>query len=109
MNFYRRKKVSWFILSFLFIICTFLLFLTASLAFYRVNAEQSYDAAKWNEDDIFQDDSIIIVLEQEVSQYRGVASEIEEQPFRIGASEIIELAPLPENYLTTNGEINQNR
>lgn len=56
-------------------------------------------------DDDFDDGSVIVVLDKNVSQFNGISNSIKDSLYEIGAKDIKDLTALPNTYLNSKGEI----
>ena len=56
-------------------------------------------------DDDFDDSSVIVVLDKNISQFNGISNSIKDSLYEIGAKDIKDLTALPNTYLNSKGEI----
>lgn len=71
-----------------------------------VSAHVNTSSGKITLDDEFEDDCVLVVLDESISLYNGIPKKISKRLSDIGAKEITDLSALPEEYLNADGTIN---
>ncbi len=61
-----------------------------------------------SEDD-FDESSVLVVLDEQVSQYSGIKNDIKQILYNVGAKTITDLSALSKDYLNSDGSINEEK
>ena len=107
------KMTGAFLISACFIFATLISVLTHCQNLVFVFAKETTQIRKVYCDatleDDFEDDSIIVILSSETSNYRGISAQVRQCFDDVGVKSITELSALPEDYVNLDGSVNEQK
>ena len=99
----KRKAI--YILTAVFLACM----LSAAVFSVQVFAASSLPADAISIEDNFEEDSVLVILEPESSEFRDIPQNIGAQLYELGASSVSNLTALPESYLRADGSFSEEK